>query len=59
MAIEPVHNNDPFSLTQAEILDCFNVTPVGDGRGGYLVAVGRAIEAKVLEKRGIVVEEQA
>ncbi|MDB5964785.1 MAG: hypothetical protein JWQ72_1285 [Polaromonas sp.] len=39
----------PPALSNADILDCFNAVPVGDGRGGYLVAVGRAIEAKARE----------
>lgn len=40
----------PPVLSETDILDCFNAVPVGDGRGGYLVAVGRAIEAQVRAK---------
>jgi len=51
MAIELAPDNEQAQsvLTDSDILDCFRDTPPTNGNS-YLVAVGRAIEAKVLER---------
>lgn len=51
MAIELATDNEQAQsvLTDSDILDCFRDTPPTDG-SSYLVAVGRAIEVKVLER---------
>ncbi|HSV48332.1 MAG TPA: hypothetical protein VLJ58_21265 [Ramlibacter sp.] len=38
-------------LSETDILDCFNAADALQGQRNYLVAVGRAIEAKVLESQ--------
>lgn len=45
MPIERAQDDTPGQLSETDILDCFAATPI-EGQRNYLVAVGRAIEAK-------------